>query len=431
VSAAAALARTVDLVRADVFPDATPEEIVASLTGVRLRLVSDERNVSSVAGQTALITTAIVAAQSGVRVVLDLPDVPVLKNQPPVRSGGLVEGLLDVTGDLITPGCREDGEVSDLTVVMGSTPYRTTAGAIARLAPTPDGFEVVPGAARSALPWEGELPFRALFGGVAAGSEGFRAAMRRLSQFGHKSQLEHATRDVRGVRLRLPEPKDPSALRSLDVISAGAITHGMLFALLRVSGLDVAVRIFDDDLFDWPNLNRYMLGRRSVLEAHKAALLADYSRPGLSIRPIRCLFDQDVASRVALAETVAVGVDDIPSRWRVQRVAPGRVVVGATSHFEVVVSEHLPGTPCAGCLYRNGEDDGRPIPTVSFVSAFSGILQAYLLLSRSTGARQIRAAPVNLAGSEPLSELGVQRRRWCPVGCTRAQSVVTPEHAQQ
>jgi molybdopterin/thiamine biosynthesis adenylyltransferase len=219
----------------------------------------------------------------------------------------------------------------------------------------------------------------------------------------------------------MPEPRGNPSLGRLDVISAGAITHGMLFALLRVPGVDAALRVFDDDEFDWPNLNRYLLGRRSSRGENKAMLLAANSHGDLRIEAVPRRYDDNLATRAQLADRVAIGVDDIPSRWRAQRHAPGAVVVGATSHFEVVVSEHFPGTACAGCLYPDGAGDGRPIPTVSFVSAFAGILQAYRLLDAPRReARQTRAAPVNLAGSELVSELGVMPRRGCSAGCTIA-----------
>jgi hypothetical protein len=55
---------------------------------------------------------------------------------------------------------------------------------------------------------------------------------------------------------------------------------------------------------------------------------------------------------------------------------------------------------------------------MSFVSAFAGILQAYrLICPRPMGGRQTRAAPVNLAGADPLIELGVSKRRECQTGC--------------
>ena len=61
--------------------------------------------------------------------------------------------------------------------------------------------------------------------------------MRRLSARGHDGQPENAVRELQLIRLRMPEPTGSRDLGRLDVISAGAITHGMLFALLRVPGL--------------------------------------------------------------------------------------------------------------------------------------------------------------------------------------------------
>jgi len=57
----------------------------------------------------------------------------------------------------------------------------------------------------------------------------------------------------------------------------------------------------------------------------------------------------------------------------------------------------------------------RPIPVEG-----AGILQAYRLLSVACDgsvSRQIRAAPLNLAGARPLVELGVTRRHPCPAKC--------------
>jgi hypothetical protein len=48
-----------------------------------------------------------------------------------------------------------------------------------------------------------------------------------------------------------------------------------------------------------------------------------------------------------LAPSVVVGVDDIKSRWLVQSFQPEWLVVGATAHFLVIVSEHMKDMPCA------------------------------------------------------------------------------------
>lgn len=419
-----ALERTVDLVRSDIFPDASCAEVIAALTGVRVRLQASERDVSCAAGQTALTTSAIVAAQSGVQLIIDVADVPLLPNQPPLRGERLIDALLEHTSDLITRATIDDGGEADMTIAFGSTRARDAAAL--HLAPQAHGFALTPGDVGELQAWSAGELFAALFGGVAVGAEAFRAGMRTLASRGHIPALAKAVREPRAVRLAIARPDSIVELGPLDVISAGAITNGMLFALLRVPGIAAELRIFDKDVFDWPNLNRYLLGRRSLLNQPKALLLERYATPTLQVEGVPARFDDELAGRLQLAPLVAVGVDDIPSRWRAQRAALGTVVVGGTSHFEVVVSEHPPGEPCAGCLYRDGEDDGRPIPTVSFVSAFAGIMQAYCLLASAPTpkrpARQFRAAPLNLAGSDPIVEFGVARRAVCPAQCRSSAS---------
>jgi hypothetical protein len=115
-----------------------------------------------------------------------------------------------------------------------TTPIRAAPEGFARLAPVAHGFELVPGDIGGAAAWSGDEPFGALFGGVAAGAEAFRAGMRWLSARGHDAKLRHAARELQPIRLQMPEPKGRRDLGRLDVISAAAITHGMLFALLRV-----------------------------------------------------------------------------------------------------------------------------------------------------------------------------------------------------
>lgn len=80
------------------------------------------------------------------------------------------------------------------------------------------------------------------------------------------------------------------------------------------------------------------------------------------------------------ADQVVVGVDDIPSRWFVQRNAPGWIGVGATSHDYVLVSEHLPVHPCAGCAHPEDDPSDGTIPTIGFVSLWAGVVLTLRLL---------------------------------------------------
>ena len=80
-----------------------------------------------------------------------------------------------------------------------------------------------------------------------------------------------------------------------------------------------------------------------------------------------------------------VGVDDIPTRWLVQRHAPDWLAVGATTHWSAMASYHEPGVGCAQCLHVRDEAGDAPIPTVAFVSFWAGLLTASYFLRRAAG----------------------------------------------
>jgi hypothetical protein len=87
-----------------------------------------------------------------------------------------------------------------------------------------------------------------------------------------------------------------------------------------------------------------------------------------------------------LAPSVVVGVDDIPTRWAVQRAAPDWLVVGATTHWSAMASVHEPGLACAQCLHPTDDPDDRPIPTQACVSFWAGLHVAAYLVRRSAQA---------------------------------------------
>ena len=78
---------------------------------------------------------------------------------------------------------------------------------------------------------------------------------------------------------------------------------------------------------------------------------------------------------------IAVGVDDIPTRWAVQRTWPDWLVVGATTHWSSMASFHEKSLGCAQCLHPDDDPGNTPIPTVACVSFFSGLL-AFAYLAR-------------------------------------------------
>jgi hypothetical protein len=178
---------------------------------------------------------------------------------------------------------------------------------------------------------------------------------------------------------------------------------------------------------DITNLNRYPLARRSDEGKAKPAILEYYSRDKIEISGIQNRFDDswsDLLGRIA--PRVLVGADQIPARWAVQRAAPEWLQVSGTSHFFAMSSSHQPGGPCAGCAHPRDEQGDDPIPTISFVSLWAGILQAIDLLSEASGQDSAgyytMCYPLGLSGTRPLIRGKLSPAAECPVQCRAAES---------
>jgi hypothetical protein len=161
--------------------------------------------------------------------------------------------------------------------------------------------------------------------------------------------------------------------------------------------------VIEPDFADLTNLNRYMLLLRSHVGAQKAIDLEEVcAGTGLEITPAPERFGPETASSLSLRDVVLVGVDDIPSRWVVQRTWPAWLGVGATTHWSAMASFHVSGTNgCAECLHPDDEPTNDPIPTVAFVSFWAGLLTATYFLRHRAGAlgaalldQQIYVTPV-------------------------------------
>jgi hypothetical protein len=268
------------------------------------------------------------------------------------------------------------------------------------------------------------MPFGALFGAAAAAAEVFRFVMQRLGEVTGCAPLrEHPLEQSLPINRSFEQfPSRGLDVGAMDSISGGALATGALYLLLRVPQLRMTLRVIDADVAERTNLNRYLLLFEELLGSSKVAALSSFGTNEITIDGVERRFS-DVAldELLPLAPRVLVGVDHIPSRWLAQTHAPGWLGVAATSHFEVVVSEHTPESPCAGCLHPHDPvDDGGEIPTISFVSAFSGFLLAHRLL-RSVEAgpdpSQTLAYPLNLGGEKPIWDLPLPSRPDCPVRC--------------
>ena len=419
-----ALARTVLLIRSDVYPNLDDAIIVKTLTGTRVRLRSDAANLATSAGQTALVSTAIMCAQLGAELLLDFPPTPMLTPQPPLKGPELRDAVLDAAADMITPARM--GDEGDVTIVLGDTPLRHGAPNTLRLSGGDWQCTLEPGS-QPGHRWHGDLPFGPAYAGVAAAAEVFRYILKNLGTVTNQTPLPEQPLDLgKAVTLRLTSIPPSTQIGVVDVISAGALSTAALYLLLRIPSLRGRLHVIDDDMASVSNLNRYPLLRRENLGRPKVEVLADFGGDRLAIHPISRRFDdRSVADLLPLADKVLVGVDDIPSRWLVQSHAYGWLGVAATSHFEAVVSEHTPDSPCVACLHPH-DDEGGPgeIPTVSFVSAFAGFSVAYRLLRTATRSRHEMADvayPFNLSAPFAVHRFPLAARSDCRLSCTASR----------
>jgi hypothetical protein len=427
-----ALDRTARLINMDLFAGkASAEQIIDGLLGTTVRLRADMANLSSANGQTALCALFGQIAMMGIGIDLDIPEVPLLMPQPPLRGDELRVALLDYASDLI-PGirCGSGLGAADLAFVLGdgTTAERHTLRA------TGTDWSCAVGLANQIPPrrWDGDWPVGALLAAVAAAPEALRAALQRIaSATGHELSAEFDGRPGRPVRLDLSDRAvlpTPLNLGRVDAISGGAITNATIYALLRVPGLSADLRVIEPEAIDLTNLNRYPLSRRCDEEQPKVRVLEGYSGGSFTISGEEARFDGSWPALLgSLAPRVLVGADQIPVRWAVQQAAPRWLQVSGTSHFFAMASSHHPDGPCAGCAHPIDERGDEPIPTISFVSLWAGIFQALDLLNETSGRPTVGyytvCYPFGLSGGRPILRGALDGVANCPVGCKVSQSV--------
>jgi hypothetical protein len=189
-----------------------------------------------------------------------------------------------------------------------------------------------------------------------AASEPFKIAVRKLgSAVLNPSRLSSVFADVPEIVIALASPGTPTinALGALDCVSAGAITQSMLYVLSRLPGVTGSFRVIDHDRADLTNLNRYLmlLLRHAIGTAPKADLLSLLcAGTGWAVEPVGKRYGP--GEGIVLRPTVLVGVDDVPTRWHVQRSRPGWLGIGATTHWSAMASFHAVGARLRRVLRR-------------------------------------------------------------------------------
>lgn len=436
------LDRTMRLMRDELDPSTPDDALLAALTETEVAIVADSSNLASHSAQTAFVTLALRMARSGHRVHLIAPDILLAAAQPPVAVGPMITGLLTVGRDLL-PGVTFTDAMpagrGDLVVTFGdaatSLQGRTMIGINAD-----DWTGMLVPRAR-ATRWRADRwPLGAMSAAAMAAAEAFKIAMRKMVKSARDPAIMMETfAPSTDVEFALAPAGTPMAntLGEIDCVSGGAITQSALFALMRLPEVRGHVRVFEYDFTDLTNLNRYMLLLRSHLGAQKAEDLEEMcAGTGLAVTPIPERFGPETANSVGLREVVLVGVDDIPSRWLVQRAWPAWLGVGATTHWSAMASIHAPGADgCAECLHPDDDPTEAPIPTVAFVSFWAGLLTTAYFLRHCAGVlgapfldQQVYVTPVR--PESPIWAI-VPKRPGCGTCAMLQSSVAAPATEEQ
>ena len=374
---AEALDRTLLLVRDEVGNDLTDEDLIEALTSTTVVLVADGANIASHAAQTAFVTSAMLMARSAHRVFLVAPDTDLGGPQPPLPPGPMLAGLARIGRDML-PGIEftvgpPEGEV-ELLVAFGDTP--TDLRARRRIRVNAEAW------AGMIEPWDTPQRWNASwwpFGGLVAAAliagEAFKTAILKLLPHAINPNMTaavFATMNSAAYRLAPANTPYVQDLGEVDFISGGAINSSVLYVLARLPAARLRGRVIEPDTYAPSNLNRYALMLASHVRFDKATTLAALLGGGITLEPIVARYELG-SPLSSLAPAVIVGVDDIPTRWNVQRSGPGWLAIGATTHWSAMASFHEGELGCAQCLHPEDEPGDAPIPTQASVSFWAGL----------------------------------------------------------
>lgn len=426
-----ALDRTLRLMRDDLVPAVTNESLVDALTGTSVALIASADELQSHSAQCAFVTAALTMARSGHRVALVAPNIELAGAQPPLSERFLVDALVSIGSDLMpgfTFSTAFPSERVDLAVVFGANSVYVGAGHSIHV--NADAWSAKICAPNAASAWQGgDWPIGGIAAGLLAATEAFKCSMRALSEFAvDRAHFEQLHACAQRVDLAMAPAGTPQIanLGDFDLISGGAISHGLLYTLARLPNVRGAGRVADAEPLDLPNANRYALMRLSEIGVLKTNQLAGLLAPGIDLMPVPERYDGGGLLNECLAPRVLVGVDDIPTRWKAQKESPGWLGIGATTHWSAMASYHARGVGCAQCLHPRDESGPERIPTAPFVSLIAGAHLACYFLTDIAGRtvesdQYVYGTPLR---PEKLWRSAVARRPGCPT-CSGAASVST------
>jgi hypothetical protein len=406
-----ALTRTLDLL-AELIGADRRDAIDRALETARIRLVVTGADLADARTQAAVYVLVSLLVRSGVSPETDLPTVPRRADLPGLDDKDFARALAAAVPRMF-PGARLNVPTDrpDIAIVVGS-------------APAPPCHEVVRLSAYGPRAWVNR-------GQQSVGCWAPSDSLAALASAGLAAEesLKDVLRTITTEHIEVLDPLEPIFevpfsvedivdLGRLIVISAGAITQQFLLTLAACTGVSADLVLFDRDTTALSNANRCPYVMVDELGRPKVEVIGLQLPSRLSVTPISEHLDDSTRAVVPAGAAIIVGADDIGARHLAQGLDPAWLIIGATSHFLALITEHPADEACAGCAHRDLGDDIAVVPTWSIVSFWAGYLVALRVIARASGApypptrRVTNFYPLR---PESISEHGLVFNRHCPV----------------
>jgi len=193
------------------------------------------------------------------------------------------------------------------------------------------------------------------------------------------SILDYGFKNGPMINLQLPTSV---SIGTLHLISLGAINSATLYTLCAIPGIEGSLILVEPQNLEISNLNRYLLTKAEDTILHKSKIevakrFVDNYLGVESAFPVKYQEFKKFEEAFGMDLTV-IGVDNNESRWEIQKDLPKVLLCGGTEVSKIQISRHddISKKACVGCLYPRAMEPTQFIPTISFVSAFSGVLLA-------------------------------------------------------
>lgn len=375
---AEAMTRTLDLL-VELLGSDRRDAIDQALAFARVRLMVTAADLADARTQAAVYVLTSLLVRSGMSLEANLAHVARRVDLPGLAGDDFAGGLAAVVPRMF-PGAeiREPTSNPDAILAIGSVAADTTADVI-RLSANGSTASVARGH-RASGKWDPMDSLSALASAGLAAEEVLKDVLRPLatSPLDVLEPLEPAFDVQMGV-------DGPIDLGRLVVVSAGAISQQFLLSLTAVEELSAELVMFDRDHTALSNANRCPYVMIDELGRPKVTAVGDLLPLRIRLTPIPDHLSGETCASVPPGSAIVVGADDISVRHLAQRLDPHWLVIGATSHFLALVTEHPLGEPCAGCAHVRLGDEIAVIPTWSIISFWSGFLVALRVIARAMG----------------------------------------------